>query len=156
MITNIRMELFQALSSTHPHRVWRNDGDCEESHGVCSALLGWAALVIISTSSVTASWGCQGSRPGLSRLASRVSDHQTDYQGVNIYSNPSDFLTATQVSSPWQNSLNYLDYFPGSGHAALPTRKYYINSTNIYVRCSVDINIISIFRYIIHRDDILL
>ena len=88
--------------------------------------------------------------------AVRVSDHQADYQGVNIYSNPSDFLTATQVSSPWQNSLNYLDYFPGSGHAALPTRKYYINSTNIYVRCSVDINIISIFRYIIHRDDILL
>ena len=94
--------------------------------------------------------------PGAVQISIRVSGNQTDYQGVNIYSNPSDFLTATQVSSPWQNSLNYLDYFPGSGHAALPTRKYYINSTNIYVRCSVDINIISIFRYIIHRDDILL
>ena len=97
-----------------------------------------------------------GEPPGAVKISIRVSGNQTDYQGVNIYSNPSDFLTATQVSSPWQNSLNYLDYFPGTGHAALPTRKYYINSTNIYVRCSVDINIISIFRYIIHRDDILL
>ena len=39
------------------HIEYGGDGDCEESHEVCSALLGWAglgwaALVIISTSSV--------------------------------------------------------------------------------------------------------
>ena len=41
------------------HIEYGGDGDCGESHEVCSALLGWAglgwaALVIISTSSVTA------------------------------------------------------------------------------------------------------